>query len=90
MVDEDPAHDLRCDSEEMCSALPVNHPLVGQLQIGFMNQGRGLQGVVLALASSLPFANCPKQSRDIFTGQLIHAISSLRLNRVTIVADFQD
>ena len=50
MVDEDPANDLRCDSEEMCSALTVNHPLLGPPQIGFMNQGRGLQGVVLALA----------------------------------------
>lgn len=51
VIDQDPAHGLRSNCEEMGPALPVHRPLLDQLEIGLMNQGGGLQGVLSALAA---------------------------------------
>ena len=53
MVDEDPAHRLGCDAEELLSALPTDIVHAQQLEIDLVYQGRGLQGMAAALIEHL-------------------------------------
>ena len=53
VIDEDPAHDLRRDTKEMRAILPIDQALVDESDVGLMDQGRRLQGVVGALAPKL-------------------------------------
>ena len=50
MIDQNPAHDLRGHSEEMRPVLPVDAMLAHQPQIGFIDQGAGLERVVAPFA----------------------------------------
>src|SRR5688572_13086606 len=50
VVDEDAAHGLRRCRHEMGAVLPVNALVIDQPQVGFVDQGRGLQAVAGALA----------------------------------------
>ena len=50
VVDEDAAHDLCRDTEEVRAILPIDLALVNEPHVRLMDQGRRLQGVVRALA----------------------------------------
>ena len=50
VVHEDPAHDLRRDTEEVRAILPIDLALVNEPHVRLMDQGRRLQRVVRALA----------------------------------------
>jgi hypothetical protein len=49
VIDEYAAHCLGTDGEEVRSPLPVHAFLVDELEIGLVNQGRGLKGMVVSL-----------------------------------------
>lgn len=51
IVGEDAAHKLSGHGEELRAALPIRIALTNQLQIGFMDESGGLQGVVGAFAA---------------------------------------
>ena len=53
MVDQDPAHHLRGDAKEMRAILPVHLALIDELEEGFVDQGRGLKGVVAPLPAQV-------------------------------------
>ena len=46
VIDEDPAHDLRRDTEEMRAILPIDLTLVDEPDVHLMDESRGLQGVI--------------------------------------------
>ena len=48
------AHDLRGQGEEVLLVLPIDRVLAGQLQIGFVHQRGGLQGMLRAFGLKLP------------------------------------
>jgi hypothetical protein len=54
VIDQDPPHELRGESDELRTALPGNVPLIDQPQVSLMNQGRTLQGVICPLGAQLP------------------------------------
>jgi len=43
VIDQNPAHELRGKTDELCAALPVQVLLIEQAQVGFVNQRRPLQ-----------------------------------------------
>jgi hypothetical protein len=49
VVDEDLAHDMSSESDEVGAAVPVN-VLAGEAEVGLVDEGSGLEGVVGALA----------------------------------------
>jgi hypothetical protein len=49
-VDEDTAHDVGGDTDEVFAILPVD-VLFGEAEVGFVDEGGGLEGVVAALAA---------------------------------------
>jgi len=53
VIDQNPAHELRGKTDELCAALPVQVLLIEQAQVGFVNQRRPLQRVALTLTSQL-------------------------------------
>ncbi len=53
VVDEDAAHRLGCDAEEVRAVAPVNRVLVNEPQICFVDERGGLQGVAGPLAREL-------------------------------------
>ena len=53
VIDQDAAHDLRRDTKEMRSILPVDLALVDEPEVHLMNKGRRLQGVVGPLLPKL-------------------------------------
>jgi hypothetical protein len=48
VVDEDAAHGLGGDGEEVVFALPIDAGLVDEFHVGFVDEGGGLEGVVEA------------------------------------------
>ena len=64
MIDQDPAHHLRRDTEEMCSILPVTFPLIGKPHVRLVNQGGWLQGVVGPLVAKLSRRNASELGID--------------------------
>ena len=60
VVNQDPAHDLCRDAEEVRSILPVDMALVDEPEVDLVNERRRLQGVVRPLASKLPRGRAPK------------------------------
>jgi hypothetical protein len=54
VIDEDAAHHLRRDAEEMRSILPVALVLVDEPDEDLVNQGRRLKGVIGPLLPKLP------------------------------------
>ena len=50
-VHENPPHHLRGDAEEVRAVLPTRRLPVDEAQVGFVNQGGGLEEVVVALAA---------------------------------------
>ena len=50
VVNEDAAHGLRRDPEEVRAVLPLDLALVDELEVRLVDEGRGLEGVVGALA----------------------------------------
>ena len=50
MVDQEPAHHLCPDGKKMISSLPLEAILIDQPQVGLVDQGGRLQGVVRTLA----------------------------------------
>lgn len=51
MLDQDPAHQLRRDREEMGPVLPLHPVVVHEAHVGFVDQSSGLEAVSLALTS---------------------------------------
>ena len=64
VIDQDPAHDLRRDTKEMRSILPIDLALVDEPDVRLMNEGRRLQGVVGPLAPKLARGNAAKLRID--------------------------
>jgi hypothetical protein len=64
VIDQDPAHDLRCDTEEMRSILPIDLALVDEPDIYLMNKGRRLQGVAGPFVPKLARGNAAKLRID--------------------------
>ena len=54
VVDQDPPHELRCNSKEVCPVLPVGSTLTNQPQKGFVDERRGLQRVSDSLPLEVP------------------------------------
>ncbi len=54
MIDEDATHHGGRDGDEVSSALPMYTLLVRQPQIGFVNQGGRLEGVVGTFSAERP------------------------------------
>ena len=54
MINENPAHRLRGDAEEVSLVLPGVHALVHQPEVGLVDEGGGLQGMVGTLAPKQP------------------------------------
>ena len=59
VIDQDAAHQLRRDAEEVRSTLPVNSCLVNKLHVCFVDQGGGLEGVAGALAAHVACREFP-------------------------------
>ena len=53
MVDQNPAHRLGADGEEMGATLPIHSALVDETHERFMDERRGLQRMVLPLATKI-------------------------------------
>lgn len=51
VIDEDAAHELGGDTEEVGPALPVNACLIDQLHVRFVDERRGLQSMIGAFAA---------------------------------------
>jgi len=64
MVDQDPAHGLRRDPEEVRAALPSNRPLIDELEKGLVDEGGGLQRVIDPLASHVACGQPPQLGVD--------------------------
>jgi len=60
VVDQDSAHHLRSDTEEVRTILPVDLALVEEPQIDLVNQRGRRQRVIDPLVSELPCRNPPK------------------------------
>lgn len=54
VVDQQAAHDVGSYSKEVSLPLPVSASLVHQLEIGLVDQGRGLKGVAGSLSIQIP------------------------------------
>ena len=54
VIHDDSPHQLRRDAEEMRAILPVNRPLPNELEIGLVDERRGLQRVIAPLARQVP------------------------------------
>jgi hypothetical protein len=46
VIDEDAAHQVRGDREELGAVLPLDPPLIDELQVGLVDEGGGRQGVI--------------------------------------------
>ena len=64
VIDQDPAHDLRRDTKEVRSILPIDLPLIDEPQVHLMNERRRLQGVVGPLATKLAGRNATELRID--------------------------
>jgi hypothetical protein len=64
VVDEDPAHDLRRNTEEMRTILPVDAPLIDEPDVHLMNESRWRQRVVGPLVPELARGNPTKLRID--------------------------
>ena len=53
VVNQDATHELSGDSEEMGATLPLDGVLANEFEIGLVNKGGGLKGVVGALAAEV-------------------------------------
>ena len=53
MVDDDAADRAGRDGEEMCPILPGHARLIDELQVGLVNQSRGVQGELGGLGTAL-------------------------------------
>ena len=54
MVDQDPAHQLGGDAEEVRAALPVDLSLPGELEEGLVDERGRLEGVIAPLPGKIP------------------------------------
>jgi len=52
VVDEDPAHDVGGKADEVRMVLPLDVVLLCDSQVGLINEGCGLEGVVTALVET--------------------------------------
>jgi hypothetical protein len=64
VVDEDAAHHLRGDAEEVCAVLPLHLRLVDEPHVGFVDERRGLQGVADALLAQVARRQPPQLAVD--------------------------
>jgi hypothetical protein len=64
VVDEDVAHHLRGEAEELRAVLPVDAVLTDESQVYFVDQGRGLQRVVGVLAPQVGLGEAAKLGVD--------------------------
>jgi len=60
VVDEDAAHQLCCDTQELLPVLPTNFSLIGEAEIGLMHQSGCLQGVIAALPPQVTGRQTPQ------------------------------
>lgn len=59
VVNEDAAHELGGDAEEMSTALPSDTGLVDELHVCFVDEGGGLKGVIGAFAAHVVGCDFP-------------------------------
>ena len=64
VIDQDPAHDPRCDAKEMRSILPIRAALVDETDVGLVHERGGLQGVVRPLVAKLACGDAAKLRID--------------------------
>ena len=64
VIDQDAAHDVRGDTEEMRSVLPVHPPLIDEADERLVDKGGRLQSVVGALAPKLTGGNASELRID--------------------------
>jgi hypothetical protein len=64
VIDQDAAHDVRGDTKEMRSILPVDLPLIDEPDEDLVHQGRRLQGVVSPFAPKLAGRDAPELRID--------------------------
>ena len=60
VIDEDPAHHLRCDPEEVGAALPVAAALSDQPKVGFVDERGRLQRMSAPLQAKLTRGDPPQ------------------------------
>jgi hypothetical protein len=64
VIDQDPSHDLRRDTIEMRSIVPIDLALADEPHVHLMNQCRRLQRVVGPLVPELPRRHAPELGVD--------------------------
>ena len=64
-IGQDTPHQLRADSEKMCSVLPVDIPDIDQTQIDFVDKSGSLKRVIGSLGSHVT----PRQAVQLFVHQ---------------------
>jgi hypothetical protein len=62
MIDEDAAHQVGREGQEVGAARPFEACLTGEAQIGFMDDGGRLKRVVVSFAAELPGGDASKLS----------------------------
>ena len=60
MIDEDPAHHLRCDPEEVGATLPVDAALFDQPKVGLVDERGRLQRMSVPLQAKLTRGDSPQ------------------------------
>jgi hypothetical protein len=45
VIDQNPAHQLRCHREELRTVTPIGLPLIDEPEVGLVHKSRGLQDV---------------------------------------------
>ena len=60
VIDQNPAHHLSCDAEEMGAIAPVDVPLVNESEIDLVNQSRRLKRVPNPFVAKLACSNSPE------------------------------
>lgn len=54
MIDQNIAHELGGDGEEMHAVIPVNRIVVDEPQVSFVHQGGAFESVLIALSRNAP------------------------------------
>ena len=86
MVDEDPSHDLRGDSEELRPVVPVHVALRIESQPRFMREPSRLQGMAVALAPQCQLCLPPQ----LIVHEWRNGVACLRISRAPRAQEIGD
>ena len=76
VIDQNPAHQLRCKREKLRTVRPVGLPLIDEPEVGLVHERRGLQDVPRALAAK----PTSRLSPQLVVQKLQHLISGSQIS----------